>query len=716
MTRHAPLRPAGKTQIRFRGDIEGLRAVAVALVVLDHLDVPGFGGGFVGVDVFFVISGYLITSLLAAEYGRHAAARGGHGSISIAGFYARRARRILPAALTVIAAVVVASRVLLNPLRGGDVEHDAVWSLLFAANVNSIQQATDYFAGGLEPSVFQHYWSLAVEEQFYLVWPALFLLVAHAGGKLGRAARWRIRVIAAVVVLSAASLTWSITQTAADPASAYFSTFTRAWELALGALLGIVVTRDAEVGRVPAACASFAGAALLVLACARIDAGTAFPGIAALAPTVATALLVAGGLAARPPLPNRALSLAPLRFVGRISYSVYLWHWPLIVFAAALAPEAADEVPTRILLLTLTLALGTLSFHLVEQPGRRLFTWPAKRGAGPAAPPTTVLVGAGAIVSLFVGALAAIPLAAPGARLPAVVSTEAPPPRSAAGLTAAAPRLEPGYAAALAAWQRKVRAGVALTAVPANLRPLSPHLERYVEPYCNPRLPGIVRGECVVGRIGARHVAVLTGDSHAGMFQVALSHALGRRNWRLHVFQRGHCGWAGSVGPRLPMSPGECRTAQAAASTRIRALRPSLLVLSHAGFVTPYRSARDLAASLASFSRLAARVLVLGHTPAVPSFEACLVGSADLSRCAGVLAADYRADTHRERALATRAGALFIDTSTWFCVPIGQRTICPPIVDGAPVWRDGTHITSDLEPKLIPVMKAFLDAEGLRIT
>src|SRR5947209_3685228 len=154
---------AGHRMIRFRGDVEGLRAVAVLLVVLDHLEVPGFRGGFFGVDVFFVLSGYLITSLLAAEYAAKAAARGGRGSISIRGFYVRRARRILPAALTVIAAVVVAGGVLLNELRVAQIRHDAVWAVFFGSNVNFVRQATDYFAQDLvASSPFQHYWSLAV--------------------------------------------------------------------------------------------------------------------------------------------------------------------------------------------------------------------------------------------------------------------------------------------------------------------------------------------------------------------------------------------------------------------------------------------------------------------------------------------------------------------------------------------------------------------------
>src|SRR5919199_2615431 len=217
--------------IRFRGDVEGLRAVAVLLVVLDHLEAPGFHGGFFGVDVFFVISGYLITSLLAAEYAKKTEAQGGRGSISIRGFYARRARRILPAALTVIIAVVVAGALLLNELRFAQIRHDAVWAALFGSNVNFIRQATDYFGQSfVDSSPFQHYWSLAVEEQFYLVWPPLFLLATRLT-VLGAAVRWRTRVATAAVTVGAASLAWSIVATGRGPAAAYFSTFTRAWEL-----------------------------------------------------------------------------------------------------------------------------------------------------------------------------------------------------------------------------------------------------------------------------------------------------------------------------------------------------------------------------------------------------------------------------------------------------------------------------------------------------
>jgi peptidoglycan/LPS O-acetylase OafA/YrhL len=689
----------------FRADIEGLRAVAVLLVVLDHLRVPGFQGGFIGVDVFFVISGYLITSLLAAEYAKR-------GSISIPGFYLRRARRILPAAVTVILAVVVASRLLLNPLRVDQVQHDALWTLVFGANINCINQATDYFGQLAAPSPFQHYWSLAVEEQFYLLWPALFLIVTWKRGLslFGLAIHWRARVGMAIGALGVASLAWSVVATANEPLSAYFSTFTRAWELALGALIGISASRTTQFRGLVATFFSFGGAALVLIALALIDTSSPFPGAVALLPTLATAFFILGGLTAKPALPNRALCLIPLRFVGRISYSIYLWHWPLIIFAAALYPTASNDVTTRCVILALTLALSTLSFYLVEQPGQRISL--ARNDARPpkAKRLRSVVFGTAVLVVLFVGALSVMPVERGGAEVRVAADWLVEP---AVGATApaetASARSNTGYPEVLRAWQRKVRAGLAIRTLPSSLQPLQPHLGRYVEPSCNRNVAGTVAGECVVGGRRATHVAVLTGDSHAGMFQVALSRALGRGSWRLHVFQRGGCGWAGSVPPGRPITPSECRAYQAQAVSRIRALRPDVLVLSESDVFKPYRTRRQISASLAVFSRLARRVVVLGHTPGIPPFAYCLSGSSDISRCVGLLSGSYRRSTLYERILATRAGAEFVDTSEWFCVRVGGgRNACPPVIDNAPVFRDGAHVTSGMEAKLIPLFRAIL--------
>ncbi len=704
--------------IAFRGDVEGLRAVAVLLVVLDHLEVPGFHGGFFGVDVFFVISGYLITSLLAAEYAKKDEAQGGHGSISIPGFYARRARRILPAALTVIVAVVVAGGVLLNELRVAQIRHDAVWAVFFGSNVNFIRQATDYSVQGLvDSSPFQHYWSLAVEEQFYLVWPALFLVVASVTW-FGVAVRWRARVAMSVCIIAATSLAWSVVATDRGPAGAYFSTLTRAWELALGALIGIMTTSATQLPRPLARAASASGVALFVAAAVVIGDTTPFPGAAALLPTAATALLIVGGITERTPLPNRALCLSPLRFLGRISYSIYLWHWPLVVFAAALYPTMSKTAQMRLLILLITLAVATLSYYLVEQPGRRIGVR-VRPDRAPARPRrrgrnlVTATLGACVLAAVFVGLVSAIdPERSNAIPVYAAAISHPASPSLVLGGAEGTPADETPYARTVRSWQRVIRTSLSLRQLPASLRPLSPHLSKAFPPPCIRDLPGVSADECVVGNPAAAHVAVLNGDSHAEMLRNAVWRSFDPQTWSIHIFARNGCGWAGAEDGTV--SATTCGHLQAEALQRIRTLHPDALLLSEHLVVTTFRSRADIASSLAAFRRAAARTIVIGHTPLARPWDSCLVGT-DITACFTSLDATYSSDVRVEQQLATRAGAMFVDSSAWLCVPAGAQTVCPPVIDGVPAFKDDDHVGAEYQFKLRPIVRALLLTAGVPV-
>ena len=269
----------------FRPDIQGLRAVAVLLVALNHAGVKRLSGGYVGVDVFFVVSGFLITGWLLR---RSQSA----GEVPFRKFYAARARRILPAATLALVATVVASYHWLNYVRALQAFRDSIWAAFFAANVRFADIGTDYFTRNDPPSPLQHFWTLAVEEQFYVVWPALLALAVvglrwrHPRGSLTVDVAAKRRLTALLVVGIAVSLAYSIHETSINPVGAYFSTFARAWELAVGALVAVAASQLALLPRWIRASITWAGLAGVCAAAMTYTSQTPFPGYAALLPVL----------------------------------------------------------------------------------------------------------------------------------------------------------------------------------------------------------------------------------------------------------------------------------------------------------------------------------------------------------------------------------------------------------------------------------------------
>lgn len=347
----------GSASIRHRrADIQGLRAVAVAGVVANHL----FGwphGGFLGVDVFFVVSGFVITGVLLRERDRS-------GGTSLRGFYARRARRILPLALVVLVATLLMARWAFAPPKVDGVRSDALWASMFAANWHFAQQGADYFQLGQAPSPLQHYWSLGVEEQFYLVWPWLFTLVmVGLGARSARRGRAGMAVV--MVLLAAGSLTWAAVQTRADPTTAYYSSLTRAWELALGAALATLPSYAVRLPALVRSALSWAGITGVVVAFLLVGTSVGVPFPAAVFPAAATLFVLLAGVGV--PARGAVLLTNPVsRYLGDISYGVYLWHFPLIAFVATvLMPGSVGE---RVTVLGGTVVLATISYHLIERP------------------------------------------------------------------------------------------------------------------------------------------------------------------------------------------------------------------------------------------------------------------------------------------------------------------------------------------------------------
>ena len=372
--------PAGRSR-GIRRDIQGLRAVAVGLVIADHAGIDWLSGGFVGVDVFFVVSGFLITQLLVRELAST-------GRVSVPAFYGRRARRILPAACVVLAVTVVYASFELLVTRSAGIRGDVLWSALFLANVHFASLQTDYFAAGTPASPVQHFWSLAVEEQFYLVWPAVLALVAWGIVRRTRTAASpddvSSRVLRQVTWLVAAtwviSLAWSVQLTTSDPTAAYFSAPARAWELATGALLALGATRMVQLRASLSTGLSLVGLGAIGLAALAFGPETPFPGTAALLPVLGTAAVLAAGIERDDVGPSRLLVIRPMVWVGAISYSLYLWHWPVLMFGR---PYVRDwpGVTGSVALVAVAVVLAVVSYRVVETPFRRRRFWmPTRRG------------------------------------------------------------------------------------------------------------------------------------------------------------------------------------------------------------------------------------------------------------------------------------------------------------------------------------------------
>jgi peptidoglycan/LPS O-acetylase OafA/YrhL len=343
---------------QFRPDIEGLRALAVGLVVAFHGFGQPFTGGFVGVDVFFVISGFLITSLLLRENAET-------GRISISGFYARRVRRILPASALVVISTIVASYLLLGFATGNLVAAAAKWTAVFAANVHFGIIGTDYFGAASQPSPLLHMWSLGVEEQFYIVWPGLFLLLVVL------VRRHRSALAATLIAVGGASFLWSIIQTSTQPTWAYFSPFTRAWELGLGALVAVLAPTIARLRQQWLLEAmSLVGLVGIIASGVLLNQGYLYPSSTAAWPVVSTALVIAAGCSSENTMTACLLSVRPMQWIGARSYSLYLWHWPILIITAQY-----EVTPLALWQESVLVAAGVIAsavtYQLLENPVRR---------------------------------------------------------------------------------------------------------------------------------------------------------------------------------------------------------------------------------------------------------------------------------------------------------------------------------------------------------
>ena len=666
--------------MRHRDDIQGLRAIAVLLVVLAHAGVPFLAGGFVGVDVFFVLSGYLITGLLLADALQS-------GRVSLVRFYVRRARRILPAAALTLVTTMVAAHHLLNFVRARDVVHDSVWAAFFAANSHFAAQGADYFQQGQPPSPIQHFWSLSVEEQFYLVWPTLLGLALFG---LVRRRASRARLLLVIGVVGTTSLAWSIHATPASPAATYFSTAARAWELALGAALAVAAP---ALLRVPTSLRIGLGwAGLAAIGCAAIffSSATRFPGYAALLPTLGAACVIVS--IEHHAAVGRALSLKPFRFVGDRSYALYLWHWPVLIIAAGYMGHELS-LAAKLGLVVGAFGLSIVSYALVEDPLRRL-RWPAPVGglawpASAAAVVAVALVVSGSINKTAQG----LEAAAASVKPLALVDT-----------AAAANLLDEPPDAPLPPVVAAVRAAEDGDPIPSPLTPPVGSLRDDVYKFpngCSPRRGATKSRICRLGDASAVKSIVVFGDSHAQMWMPTILDMAQRDGWVVIPFVKVSCI------PRTWLERrGECPTWYRWATRRAAALRPdvTLIVGSWANTWAPQRAIKAVAKLSAAMRASSRSVIVMDDPPGqtVDPTDCLLDSHSTMKTCSRPQTKTQQRTSAAIAANAQRQRAGFIKSRGWFCAPTrnGRRILCPLVINQTITYVDRGHVSKTYAQEL----------------
>jgi peptidoglycan/LPS O-acetylase OafA/YrhL len=734
----SPVTPQARQSGGFRADLEGLRGVAILLVLLFHAGIPGFAGGFVGVDVFFVLSGFLITGLLLRE-------REQHGRVNLRAFYARRARRILPAAAVVLVITLIVAAFMVAPLDLPRFASDAAASALSVGNIRFATQSVGYFSASESPSPFLHYWSLGVEEQFYLIWPAVLILAARWG-------RPAVGVAVALVLVFVTSLVAAIVITDISAPWAFYSLPTRAWQLALGGVLAAVPLLSGSRNPNPLL-AGIGWLGLLAVVAAGtvlISPDTAYPGVAAILPTLGTAALIASGT--RPGSPGAVLAVAPLRFLGRISFSLYLIHWPILILpAASLTLGAELPLAERLLLCVAAIALAWLSWRFVEEPFHR-----GRLFAG--RPNRVLALGTGSIVvtavfAIIVGLTATRLLDAPVQAGTGVVTPSHAPatnPGSVPGGQDRGPDGTPPPGVATIGPEEtdppEATPGPGGTPVPGeptpvrtpkppkvpypipgsgplagNIKPAlsvaSNDWERLYKDGCELEYAGSAPPSgCKYGDPNGDYTVALVGDSMAGQWFPALEAIATERHWRIYVFIKFACRFEDiqQYSRVIKRDYWECNAWIPNVVNRLKEIKPDLTLVSadrSPGVIDPAddNPVRQGQAMARLFTDVPGKVGIIVSTPQLPwDVPACLSAhKSDVTACE----ADKSDAFGWRRLLSERAAvkdlgdrARVVDMSKWLCPGVS----CPAVLDNFIAWRDYFHLTATFATNLAPAFASQL--------
>jgi peptidoglycan/LPS O-acetylase OafA/YrhL len=646
----------------FRPDIEGLRALAVSGVIAFHFGMTGLPGGFVGVDIFFVISGYLITRHLQQEIAKS-------GTVDLWRFYARRARRLLPASLFVILTTLLFGYFILSPSEQQFYSKGSLFASAYMINLWLIRWTVDYFATDASNNPFIHFWSLSVEEQFYLAWPALLLLFARL-----RPGKGGLFVLLAVVAAISFAFCWRMT--AISPPWAFYFSPLRAWEFAFGGLASMALPQEWATRFRFSPVLGWLGVFLIAAAYLTVSEDIAFPGSIALVPVLGTVMVLLSGAHESSAGPKSLLALRPFQEIGKLSYSLYLWHWPVIVYAGILEPELT--IVDRLLCLAVTLVLSLFSYHFIENPVRHNGWLAARtsRSLGLAA----LLTGTGATLAYGSAALASYSLDGVQQRI-------------------------------LQGAERKSAA-------------------REFDSACVLEREAVQPKACAFGAANPKKTIVLFGDSHADHWSTPFKKIAENNGWRLVTYLKSSCP-AADVSPWnavLMRNYDECDQWRKLVFREIASLRPDVVILSQysssyvqndINHTTRPMALHDWTAgirrSIETLESAGSEVVLLRDVPVHKAYlDKCVARALWQERSPSVC------DTPRgeaveemipaaEREVAQAAKADYVDLVDLFC----NEAVCPAVIDGKLTFRDRHHIATPYAESLAPRLQRAVFGETI---
>lgn len=640
-------------------EIQGLRAVAVVVVVLFHLWPAHISGGYVGVDVFFVISGFLITRIMLRELETT-------GKLNLGRFYSRRIRRLAPAATAVLVVVLIGYE-LYPTIYWQDLTDEAIASVLYYQNWHLAHQSVDYLAAGNAPGPLQHFWSLTVEEQYYLVWPIICLVAGLAMGALHTSARKLFSVL--IVLIGISSLFYSWYLTGHSPGSAYFSTFTRAWELALGGGLAVFSRWNDYSHRVKRCC-GLLGLGLISVSTLIYTKETRFPGVAALMPTVGAAFVIISGASDSKISAYSILKLRPLQYLGNMSYSLYLWHWPIIILYTTNGSTDINVTNGLIILFT-AIAVSHFSKEILED----LF-----QGQGDA----QHYIKHSILLAIALALVVVLLSKTTSNRIGDLVGD----------LTSSAEQPQARNSKILELKLLKVR----------DDKP-----EAYSSScYANQKMSRPVL--CAYGDQSSGKVMLLVGDSHAMQWTPALRVVAEKQGWKLVVMAKSACAFGGESVVKGGGRYESCDEWNSLAMESIKAVSPQIILFSQSkkylavDSTDQTDSVKTLAATLERRWKVlqsnGARVVAIRDTPwmggDVPECLAKNLSSPAKCNKSKVDVVGNEAYDPIFVAANNTPGVDLLDFTSEFC----GREDCYSMIAGDIVWRDGHHMTASFSRSL----------------